>query len=91
LALPSASPSASSQNGTVRVSERAYSTLGTLEQLDAKGAVNRKYLPRYTSEDPATFSFSSTPTTPYGVQRYDAFGRQLQTFDVDGTVTLQSR
>jgi RHS repeat-associated protein len=65
--------------------------VGSLEQYDSKGAVSRKYLARYTSEDPADFSFASTPETPYGNQRYDAFGRQLQTFDVDGTVTLQSR
>ncbi|MBN2192873.1 MAG: hypothetical protein JW751_08655, partial [Polyangiaceae bacterium] len=30
------------------------------------------------------------PATSYGSQRYDAFGRQVQTYDVDGTVTLQS-
>lgn len=33
---------------------------------------------------------SVAPSAPYGRQRYDAFGRQLQTFDLDGTVTLQS-
>src|SRR5690606_23375573 len=30
------------------------------------------------------------PATAYGRQRYDAFGRQVQTYDLDGTVTLQS-
>jgi len=32
----------------------------------------------------------AAPSTPYGSQRYDAFGRQVQTFDVDGTMTLKS-
>ena len=34
--------------------------------------------------------FETIPPTPYGRQRYDAFGRQIQTYDLDGTVTLQS-
>jgi RHS repeat-associated protein len=64
---------------------------GGLETFDAKGAVARKYLSSYFTGDPAAFPFAVSPTTPYGRQRYDAFGRQVQTFDLDGTVTLQSR
>jgi RHS repeat-associated protein len=64
---------------------------GALEEYDSKGAVSRKYLENYFTGDPKAFPFAVAPTTPYGRQRYDAFGRQLQTFDLDGTVTLQSR
>jgi RHS repeat-associated protein len=60
-------------------------------EFDAKGAVRRKYIPFYTSADPNAFPLTQAPTAQYGRQRYDAFGRQIQTFDVDGTVTLQSR
>ena len=62
-----------------------------IQFYDAKGAVARKYLPSFYNGDAAHFALSLAPTdTPYGRQRYDAFGRQLQTFDLDGTVTLQS-
>src|SRR5690606_14573993 len=56
----------------------------------AKGAVRRKYLEFYTTSDPFDFDFGGAPPTYYGSQRYDAFGRQLQTYDLDGTVTLRS-
>jgi len=68
--------------------------VGAREIYDAKGAVSRKYLPYFTDSDPMSspgaFSLGSAPTSAYGRQRYDAFGRQVQTFDLDGTVTLQS-
>jgi RHS repeat-associated protein len=57
---------------------------------DSKGAVRRKYLPFFTNASPLAFPFGTQPTVGYGRQRYDAFGRQLQTFDLDGTITLQS-
>ncbi|MCC6216085.1 MAG: hypothetical protein IT376_14560, partial [Polyangiaceae bacterium] len=81
-----------------------------LVELDAKGAVRKKYLPFYYDGEPLAAPLTAAPLEPgsssgsaggwgtelgtpvaYGGQRYDAFGRQLQTFDVDGTVTLQSR
>jgi RHS repeat-associated protein len=66
--------------------------VSAIVELDAKGAVRRKYLPYFGDPDPSTFPVSDAPpATQYGRQRYDAFGRQLQTFDVDGTVTLQIR
>src|SRR5690606_8942 len=58
---------------------------------DAKGALCKKRLPFFTSADPMAFPLGAALSVPYGGQRYDAFGRQVQTFDLDGTVTLQSR
>jgi RHS repeat-associated protein len=66
--------------------------VSSIAEFDAKGAVRRKYLPFFGDADPSLFPLSDAPPdTQYGRQRYDAFGRQVQTFDVDGTVTLQSR
>jgi RHS repeat-associated protein len=65
--------------------------VGALQEWDQKSAVRKKYLEFYTTGDPREFDFGAVPPTYYGRQRYDAFGRQLQTFDLDGTVTLQSR
>ena len=62
-----------------------------LVDYDNKSAVRRKFLEFFTDADPLAFNFAAQPGSPYGRQRYDAFGRQLQTFDLDGTVTLQSR
>jgi RHS repeat-associated protein len=64
--------------------------VGNLSEWDQKSALRRKYLEFFYPGDPMTFNFGSKPNGPYGRQRYDAFGRQLQTFDLDGTVTLQS-
>jgi RHS repeat-associated protein len=64
---------------------------GSLLEWDAKGAVSKKYLPFYYSGSALAFDYSDRPTTSYGRQRYDAFGRQTQTYDLDGTVTLQSQ
>ena len=61
-----------------------------LVTYDAKGAVQRKYVEDYFVGAATDFSIASAPTTLYGSQRYDAFGRALQTFDLDGTVTLQA-
>ncbi len=63
---------------------------GSFLEYDAKSAVRRKYLNSFYDGEPAAFPLTSSFTGPYGRQRYDAFGRQLQTFDLDGTVTLQS-
>ena len=67
----------------------AYVVSG-VQLFDAKSAVSRKYLQYFSNADPTQFPLTSAPTSPYGRQRYDAFGRQVQTFDLDGTVTLQS-
>lgn len=66
--------------------------VSSIAEFDAKGAVRRKYLPSFLISYTSGFPVGGTPPeTQYGRQRYDAFGRQVQTFDVDGTVTLQSR
>ncbi len=63
---------------------------GGFVDFDAKGALRRKYLDVFFNGSWQSFDVSVAPSAPYGRQRYDAFGRQLQTFDLDGTVTLQS-
>ncbi len=63
---------------------------GGLTEYDNKGAARRAFLPWFTSEDPLLFNLAAVPSTAYGRQRYDAFGRQVQTFGLDGTITLQS-
>jgi RHS repeat-associated protein len=67
--------------------------VSSIAEFDAKGAVRRKYLPFFfqPQEISGLPAGDAAPQTQYGRQRYDAFGRQIQTFDVDGTVTLQSR
>jgi RHS repeat-associated protein len=57
---------------------------------DKKGAARRKYLPYFHSGDPKNFPVKTAPTTAYGRQRYDAFGRQFETFGLDGTITLRT-
>ncbi len=64
--------------------------VGALQEWDQKGAVRRQYIGFYTLEHPLSFNFGLRPLTPYGRQRYDAFGRAVQTYDLDGTVTLRS-
>ncbi|GMV20002.1 MAG: hypothetical protein AMXMBFR56_82260 [Polyangiaceae bacterium] len=58
--------------------------------FDGKGALERKYLESYYSGPPKAFPFAAVPSTPYGTQTYDAFGRQITTTDLDGTITLYS-
>jgi RHS repeat-associated protein len=61
-----------------------------LTSYDSKGAAERAYLAWFSDKGPDDFDLTIVPPGPYGRQRYDAFGRQLQTFGLDGTVTLQS-
>jgi len=58
--------------------------------FDGKGALERKYLESFYSGLPKAFPFAAVPSTPYGTQTYDAFGRQITTTDLDGTITLYS-
>jgi hypothetical protein len=85
MALGEADPTAPDQGG-----DGAQWIVGNLLDYDSKSAVQRKYLEHYWDGDPLAYPFENAPTTQYGRQRYDAFGRQVQTFDLDGTVTLQS-
>jgi RHS repeat-associated protein len=61
-----------------------------LTEYDNKGAARRAYRGWFYTGDPATFPLSMTPPAKYGRQRNDAFGRPLETFNLDGTVTLAS-
>jgi RHS repeat-associated protein len=59
-----------------------------LTDYDAKGAARRSYLAWFYGGTPETFSLSSVPPTRYGRKRYDAFGRGLQSYGLDGATTL---
>src|SRR5262249_35055913 len=62
-----------------------------LTNYDAKGAAERAYLAWFYDGDPAQFPLATSPATAYSRQRYDAFGRAVQTFGLDGTETLRHR
>ncbi len=64
--------------------------VASIEEYDAKAAVRRKYIPFFYDGAPTAFPLASTPKAQYGRQRYDAFGRAIQTYDVDGTLTLKT-
>src|SRR5690606_14985143 len=60
----------------------------------AKGAVFAKHFPIFwgsSGADPKTFPLAAPVGTLYGTQRYDAFGRQVETTDLDGTTTLYTK
>jgi RHS repeat-associated protein len=59
-----------------------------LTDYDAKGTARKAYLAWFYGGTPETFALSSVPPTRYGRKRYDAFGRGLQTFGLDGATTL---
>ena len=64
-----------------------------LTEYDNKGAERRKFLPFLSSlpdGDAMKFDLTQVPPSPYGRQRYDAFGRQLERFGLDGSVTLRT-
>ncbi len=58
--------------------------------FDNKGTVERKHLESFYNGAGNAFPFGAVPSAPYGSQRYDAFGRQKFTTDLDGTITLYS-
>jgi RHS repeat-associated protein len=61
-------------------------------EFDAKGAVRRRYLPYFNDSTPPAFPIpDSVPPVASWQMRYDAFDRQIQALDLDGTVTLQTR
>jgi YD repeat-containing protein len=61
-----------------------------LTEYDNKGAARRAYLAWFWDGDGDNYPLSKPVATPYGRQRYDAFGRQIETFGLDGTITLKS-
>ncbi len=64
--------------------------VNAVTDLDAKGHVRRKYEPFFWTGSPEGYPIQSRISSVYGSQRYDAFDRPLQTFDLDGTLTLQT-
>jgi RHS repeat-associated protein len=81
VALGQADPSAGDGGGWV---------VGGLSDYDAKGAPRRAYLPWFWSGTPSQFPLGTTPSTAYASARYDPFGRQSQTFGLDGTISRQT-
>ena len=53
-------------------------------QYDAKGAPIRAFEPFFHTGLPTAFSLASTPTTASTSQRFDAFGRVVESFGLDG-------
>ncbi|HQP34158.1 MAG TPA: SpvB/TcaC N-terminal domain-containing protein, partial [Polyangiaceae bacterium] len=62
-----------------------------LTDYDQKGAPRRKYLAWEYSGPPEDYDLSMPSASKYGQQRYDAFGRAVETFGLDGRVTLRTR
>ncbi|MBI5531670.1 MAG: hypothetical protein HY898_03070 [Deltaproteobacteria bacterium] len=62
-----------------------------LTDYDLKGAARRKYLAWGYDGAPDKYDLSAASPAKYGQQRYDAFGRAVETIGLDGTVTLQTR
>jgi RHS repeat-associated protein len=61
-----------------------------LTEYDNKGAARRAYLAWFWDGDPLQYPLAQPASSPYGRQRYDAFGRQVETVGLDGTITLKS-
>jgi RHS repeat-associated protein len=59
-----------------------------LTEYDAKSAPRRAYRGWFYSGDATSFPLGVTPPSKYGSQRYDAFGRKFQTFNLDGSVSV---
>jgi RHS repeat-associated protein len=62
-----------------------------LTDYDLKGAERRKYLAWTYDKHPTTYNLAVASPAKYGQQRYDAFGRAVETQGLDGTVTLMTR
>ena len=62
-----------------------------LTEYDQKGATRRAYLPWFYTGEPEQFPLTTVAQTKYSTQRYDAFGRQVETTQLDGIVSLRTR
>ncbi|MFI5297732.1 MAG: toxin TcdB middle/N-terminal domain-containing protein [Polyangiales bacterium] len=62
-----------------------------LTEYDAKGAARRAYRAWWYSGDPALFPLESAATAKYGEQQYDAFGRIVVSYNLDGQVSMIRR
>jgi RHS repeat-associated protein len=61
-----------------------------LTDYDQRGAVQRAYLAWFYSGSAASFPLNIAPTTKSSRQRYDAFGRVLERYSLDGTLALRN-
>ena len=64
-----------------------------LTEYDQKGAAMRAYLPWFYTGSPqsALAAYANqSPPTKYQRQRYDAFGRLIETYGLDGAITLRN-
>jgi RHS repeat-associated protein len=61
-----------------------------LTEYDNKGAKRRAYLQWFWDGDPRAYPLAQAPSTPSSTQRYDAFGRPVQSYGLDGALILQS-
>jgi RHS repeat-associated protein len=62
-----------------------------LGDYDAKGAPKRQHLAWFWSGDPLAFPLASSAPTAFARARFDAFGRTVQAFGLDGAITLETR
>lgn len=65
-----------------------------IQTFDAKGAVQRAYLPNaivFSVASPGSFSLAPDPTTLYARSAYDAFGRVTRAWTTDGTAVVATR
>jgi YD repeat-containing protein len=61
-----------------------------LTEYDNKGTPRRKYLAWFWDGDPRNYPIGQTPPAGFARQRYDAFGREIQSYALDGTVSIQT-
>ncbi len=61
-----------------------------LTDYDMKGGVERVYLAWFYSGSATSFPLNIAPTTQSSRQRYDAFGRLIERYNLDGTLALRN-
>ncbi|MFI5296981.1 MAG: toxin TcdB middle/N-terminal domain-containing protein [Polyangiales bacterium] len=59
-----------------------------LTEYDAKGAAKRAYRAWWYSGDPEAFPLNSASPAKYGEQQYDAFGRVVVSYNLDGQASM---
>ncbi len=61
-----------------------------LTDYDAKGETQRVYLAWFWDGNPMQFPLATAPATSFSRQRYDAFGRAVERFGLDGQTVLKT-
>ena len=59
-----------------------------LTEYDAKGAAKRAYRAWWYSGAPDKFDLTAAAPAKYGTQNYDAFGRVIATYNLDGQASM---